>query len=317
MRVVVALGGNALERPDEEGSYEELVRNVRIACVDIVNLIRAGHDVVVTHGNGPQVGNLALQQEKSEGDIPIQPLHVLGSMTQGQIGYMIERELINRMNLEGHPSPVVTVITQILVDRSDAAFKNPTKPIGPFYDAEGADRLVKERGVTMMKVKAEGKRIYRRVVPSPEPLGIVEAETLGKLVESGAVVIACGGGGIPVTQNKKGELEGIDAVIDKDLAAEKLAESVRAEALLILTDVDSVKLDFGKPTERSIALMTVSEARKRIAEGQFLKGSMLPKVTACVRFVESGGEHAIICALGRALDGIKGKSGTRVAGPAV
>ncbi len=312
--MVVALGGNALGRPDEQGSYDEQVKNVRTACSDILDLIRAGHTVVITHGNGPQVGNLSLQQEKSGGEVPIQPLHVLGSMTQGQIGYMIERELINLMKKEGLTPPVITLITQVLVDRNDAAFKNPTKPIGPFYDAEGAGRIAKERGVTVMKVKTEGRRIYRRVVPSPEPLRIIEAEILGKLVESGAVVIACGGGGIPVIENKKGELEGIDSVIDKDLAAEKLAESVRAEALLILTNVDSVKLDYGKPTERSIPRMTVPEAKRRIEEGQFLKGSMLPKVTACLRFVESGGRYAVICALGRAVDGIEGKSGTRVAG---
>ena len=315
MRLVVALGGNALERSDERGTYDEQLRNVRSACTDIVALIEAGHGVAVTHGNGPQVGNLVLQQEKSAVDIPIQPLHVLGSMTQGQIGYMIQRELTNLLKNKGLSSPVVTVITQILVDGNDAAFSNPTKPIGPFYDAEGADRLLKERGVPVMRVKPAGKRIYRRVVPSPEPLRIVEAETIGRLVESGSIVIACGGGGIPVVQNKKGELEGIDAVIDKDLAAEKLAESVQADGLLILTDVEAVKLDYGKPTERSVLRMTPQEARRLIAEGEFLKGSMMPKVMACLRFVEWGGERAIICALGDAADGLEGRAGTRIAKP--
>ncbi len=310
MRIVVALGGNALENPEEKGLYEEQMKNVRTACAEIIELLRRRDQVLVTHGNGPQVGNLALQQEKARGDLPVQPLHVLGAMTQGQIGYMLQQTLQNLMMRENLSRPVVTLMTQVLVNRADQAFKNPTKPIGPFYDAETAERLRVERNYAMMKVKPEGVRIYRRVVPSPDPIRIIESDVIKRLTDEGVLVVASGGGGIPVVVDEKGGLHGVDAVIDKDLAAEKLAEAVKADTLLILTNIESVKIDFGKPGERSLKLLRVSEAKRYLAEGQFLPGSMKPKVQACVRFIEWGGSRAVIAPLGRAVESLKGSAGT-------
>jgi len=311
LRIVVAVGGNALERPEEKGTYEEQLRNVRVACGELVQLLAKGHQLLITHGNGPQVGTLALQQEKARVDLPAQPLHVLGAMTQGQIGYMIQQTLQNAAGRARVSESIISIVTQVLVDRSDPAFKNPTKPIGPFYDLETSERLKAERGYVMAKVKPEGVRAYRRVVPSPEPIRIVEAEAIKRLFdEGGVVVIASGGGGIPVVANGEGELEGVEAVVDKDLAAEKLAEAVKAEELLILTDVDGVKLNFGTPKERSLKRLTVGDAKRYLQEGEFLAGSMKPKVLACVRFTEWGGRRAVIASLGRAVESLEEKAGT-------
>jgi len=311
LRIVVAVGGNALERPEEKGTYEEQLRNVRVACDELVQLLLKGHQLLITHGNGPQVGTLALQQEKARVDLPAQPLHVLGAMTQGQIGYMIQQTLQNAAGRARISESIISIVTQVLVDRSDPAFKNPTKPIGPFYDLETSERLKAERGFVMAKVKPEGVRVYRRVVPSPEPIRIVEAEAIKRLFdEGGVVVIASGGGGIPVVANGEGELEGVEAVVDKDLAAEKLAEAVKAEELLILTDVDGVKLNFGTPKERSLRRLTVDDAKRYLQEGEFLSGSMKPKVQACVRFTEWGGRLAVIASLGRAVESLEEKAGT-------
>ena len=310
MRIVAAVGGNALERPEERGTYEEQLRNVRVACDELVQLLAKGHQLLITHGNGPQVGNLALQQEKARADLPTQPLHVLGAMTQGQIGYMIQQTL---QNLAGHArinKPIISIVTQVLVDRSDPAFKNPTKPIGPFYDFEASERLKAERSYVMTKMKPEGVRVYRRVVPSPEPIRIIEAEAIKRLFDEGGVVVASGGGGIPVAMNGEGELEGVDAVVDKDLAAEKLAEAVGAEELLILTDVEGVKLNFGTPKERSVRRLTIDEAKRFLEAGEFLAGSMKPKVQACVRFTVWGGRAAVITSLGKAVESMEGKAGT-------
>jgi len=310
LRIVVALGGNALMRPEEKGTYEDQVRNVQVACTEIAELIRRGDRVLLTHGNGPQVGYLALQQERARVELPSQPLHVLGAMTQGQIGYMIQQTLQNLLTRDASQGSVVSVVTQVLVDANDPAFKNPTKPIGPFYDAEAAEKLRAERGYVLTKVKPAGVRVYRRVVPSPDPIRIVEAEEIKRLVDEGFVVVASGGGGIPVVKNEKGALVGVDAVIDKDLAAEKLAEAVKAETLLILTDVDSVKLNFGRPGEKSLRSLTLSDAKRYMEEGQFLSGSMKPKVQACVRFLEWGGARAVISSLSLAIESLEGNAGT-------
>ncbi len=310
LRIVVAVGGNALERPEERGTYEEQLRNVRVACGELVQLLTQGHQLLITHGNGPQVGSLALQQEKARGDLPTQPLHVLGAMTQGQIGYIIQQTLQNFAGRARINKPILSIVTQVLVDRSDPAFKNPTKPIGPFYDLEASERLKTERGYVMSKVKPEGVRVYRRVVPSPEPIRIIEGEAIRRLFDEGGIVIASGGGGIPVVMNPEGELEGVDAVVDKDLAAEKLAEAVRAEELLILTDVDGVKLNFGTPRESSVKRLTVDEAKRYLREGEFLAGSMKPKVQACIRFSEWGGRAAVITSLGKAVESLEEKAGT-------
>lgn len=312
MKVVIALGGNALDQSEHQGVYENQVLRVKTVARQIVEMIRAGHQVVITHGNGPQVGNLALQQECATSEVPPQPLHVLGAMSQGQIGYLIQRELGNLLRAESVHGSVVSVVTQVVVDKNDGAFLNPTKPIGPFYDRATADRLAKERGYVIKQVKPMGERIFRRVVPSPDPVRIVEAAQLCELVDSGTVVVASGGGGIPVMMDASGSLMGVDAVIDKDLAAERLAEAVKADHLLILTDVDKVKINYGKPGERKLDKMTVSEAKSFMEQGQFPAGSMGPKVLACIRFLEWGGKASAIAGLDEAAEAFKGHAGTQI-----
>jgi carbamate kinase len=307
---MIALGGNAIKQPDESGTLEEQMRNVVTACGQIAEIARRGNDIIITHGNGPQVGNLAIQQENAQSIVPPQPLVVLGAMTQGQIGYMMQQSLRNLLSDDGWE--VVTAVTQVLVDKNDPDFTDPHKPVGPFYTEEEAERLRSEKGWTIVKVRPNSDRQWRRVVPSPIPLGIIEGKAIKKMVDSGMIVIASGGGGIPVIRNEGGKLEGVDAVIDKDRAGEVLAEDVGADVLLILTDVDSAKLDYGKPDERPIKRMTVSEARRYSNEGHFLPGSMGPKVEACIKFVEQGGEKAIITSLEKAADALEGRAGTTV-----
>ena len=246
-RVLVALGGNAIKQPDEKGTFEEQMRNVETACKQIAQLVRRGYQLVITHGNGPQVGNLAIQQEAAADQVPSQPLVVLGAMTQGQIGYMMQQQLHNI--LDGDGKDVATIVTQVLVSPEDPDFKDPTKPVGPFYTEEIAKKLSAERGWIVKKVRSTGDKTWRRVVPSPAPLGIAEAKAIRTMVEAGMIVIASGGGGIPVYRNKSGKLEGVDAVIDKDRAGAKLAEEVGSNVLLILTDVEYAMTDYGKPTQ--------------------------------------------------------------------
>lgn len=309
-RVVIGLGGNAIKQPDEWGTAEEQMRNVSIACRQIAEVARRDYEVVLTHGNGPQVGNLSIQQEQAQHIVPPQPLSILGAMTQGQIGYMIQQAL--RIRLVDSEKDIITVVTQVIVDKDDPDFEDPHKPVGPFYTREEAERLEVEKGWIFRKVHPNSTRPWRRVVPSPRPLGIVEGRAIKRMVEAGMIVIASGGGGIPVIVNDRGTLEGVDAVVDKDLAGEVLAEEVDADILLILTDVDSVKLDYGRPTERPIRQMNVSQARAYIVEGQFPPGSMGPKVEACIKFVKSGGERAIIASLERAVDALEGGAGTLI-----
>ena len=309
-RVLVALGGNAIKQPDERGTFEEQMKNVEIACKQIALLVRHGNDLVITHGNGPQVGNLSIQQEAAADQVPPQPLFVLGAMTQGQIGYMMQQNLHNI--LDGDGKQVAAIVTQVLVSPADPDFKDPTKPVGPFYTEDVAKKLASERGWIVKKVRPTGDKTWRRVVPSPAPLGIAEAKAIRTMVDSGMVVIASGGGGIPVYRNEKGHLEGVDAVIDKDRAGAKLAEEVGSNVLLILTDVEYAMMDYGKPTQAPIRKMTVSEARKRLKEGHFGAGSMGPKVEAALGFVERGGERAIITSLERAVDALEGKTGTHI-----
>jgi carbamate kinase len=310
LKIVVALGGNALVGENQKGTYEEMVSNVRTACSQMMRIIDTGHQLVITHGNGPQVGNLALQQTSASG-VPEMPLHVLGSMTQGEIGYMLQRELGNVLRSAGSKRPVVSLVTQVLVDKGDPAFKDPTKPVGPFYSEEEADNASMSKGFVIKRV-GSGARPYRRVVPSPEPVSVVEAESVSKMLGTGAIAVASGGGGIPVIRSKNGEYVGVDAVIDKDLSAEKLAEGIRADVLLILTGVDKAKRNFGRKGEKGIDSMTASEARNLMKEGQFPPGTMGPKVTACIRFVEWGGKPAIITSLERAVEALERSAGTRV-----
>ena len=306
--IVIALGGNAIKKADEKGTAEQQFRNVETTCKHILEIIKKGYRVVITHGNGPQVGNLLIQQEEAKKIVPPQPLDVLGAMTQGQIGYMLQQTLTNYLRKAGLNVPVVTVITQVLVNKDDPNFKDPSKPVGPFYTRRDAEKLVEEKGYIIKRVKP-GRKAYRRVVPSPNPIEIIEKDVIEMLVETGAIVIASGGGGIPVIE-ENGRLRGIEAVIDKDLAGEKLAEIVNADIFLILTDIEKVKLNFGKPNEKDLDKLTIKEAEKYLEEGHFLPGSMKPKVIACIRFLKAGGEKAIITALDKAAEALEGKTGT-------
>jgi carbamate kinase len=311
LKLVIALGGNALLRPEQKGTYEELVENVKVVCKQIMKVVDEGHQLALTHGNGPQVGNIALQQA-STSEVPENPLHVLGAMTQGEIGYVVQRELGNLLRSSGSKRPVVSLITQVLVAADDPSFKNPTKPIGPFYTEEEANRVAREKGFVMRKVAKTRSRQFRRVVPSPEPVKIIEADAITEILGSGSIVIAGGGGGIPVIEKRDSVYEGVDAVIDKDLCAERMAEAIGADVLLLLTNVDGVKVDYGTPDEKSLDRITISEAKALLASGQFPAGSMGPKVLACVRFVERGGAMGVISSIERAMDALNGKAGTRV-----
>jgi len=311
LKIVLALGGNALLDSGQKGSYEEQVRNVKTVAKQVMRIIDRGHQLVITHGNGPQVGNIAIQ-ESSTTEVPENPLHVMDAMTQGEIGYLIQRELGNLLRSVGSRRGVVSLICQVYVDRADPAFKNPSKPIGPFYDEGEAKKVAASKGFVMKAVAKTGTRRYRRVVPSPEPVRIVEADAVARILGTGPILVAGGGGGIPVVKNSKGDYEGVDAVIDKDLCAERLAEAVRADRLLVLTNIDKVRLNYGTPKQKDIDSMTVTEAKEYIKQGQFPAGSMGPKVVACVRFAEWSGKTGIIASLEQAVEALDGVAGTRV-----
>ena len=306
-RIVIALGGNALGSTP----YEQLSL-VTETAKPIVDLIAQGNEVVIAHGNGPQVGmiNLGLATAAEAGAIKSDmPFPECGAMSQGYIGYHLQNAIGNELAERGMAKDVATVVTQVLVEESDPAFQHPTKPVGAFYDKETADRIAAEKGYTMVEDAGRG---YRQVVPSPKPVDVIEKNTVKALVDSGAVVITVGGGGIPVVR-REGRLVGVPAVIDKDFASAKLAELLDADLLVILTAVEKVAINFGKPDQKGLDALTPAEAREYIAQGQFAPGSMLPKVEAAVRFAESKpGRAALITLLEKAKDGIEGRTGTRI-----
>lgn len=307
-KVLVALGGNAILKYEEKGTAEEQFENVKITCKHLVKLIKDGYKIAITHGNGPQVGDILLKNELAKDVLSPMPLDICGAQSQGMLGYMLQQSMQNEMNKAGINIPVVSLITQTLVDENDVAFKNPTKPIGPFYTASEAEKLRKEKGWIMIEDSGRG---YRRVVPSPQPKEIVEKHTIRTLFESGAIVIAVGGGGVPVII-KDGTLEGVVAVIDKDLSAQIFASDIRAEILLMLTDVEKVSLNYGKPGQMELDEMTTEEAKRYQQEGHFALGSMGPKVEAAIKFVEAGGEKAVITSLEMGRKALKGKAGTTI-----
>jgi carbamate kinase len=311
-RIVIALGGNAIKMPDQVGTCPEQLSRVRSASRRILEFIRNDFDVVITHGNGPQVGNLLVQQEAGSSQVPPQPLEICNAMTQGQLGYMLQQALMNELKSQKLNFDVVTMITQVLVDAKDPAFSNPTKPVGPFYDETTAKKYETERGYCLNRVKPNGEAPFRRVVPSPDPIRILEVKALKKVVDAGMVVIASGGGGVPVILNEDGKFWGVEGVVDKDLAGEKLAEAVAADVLMILTDVPRVKLGFGSPEERELDRLILRDAKKYLKQGEFLAGSMAPKVMACIRFIEYGGEEAIITSLDRAWSAVSQNEGTHI-----
>ena len=308
MLLVVALGGNAFVRKGERGTYEDYLRNSAVAAKAVVDLYAEGHRVVVTHGNGPQVGVVLEWMAALRDRIPEQPMDVANAMTQGWLGYLLQQAIGNEMEARGLTRKVVTLVTQVLVSPEDPAFRKPTKFVGPYYTREEAEKLSRERGWVFGRDPRGG---WRRVVPSPKPLGVVEAEAVQALVEQGYVVIAVGGGGIPVVRRGEG-LRGVEAVVDKDLASALLAKVLGADRLIILTDVDGVYLDYGKPGQRRVEVMTVEEAERWLREGQFPPGSMGPKVEAAIEFVRATGREAVIGALEDAPRVVRGEAGTRI-----
>ncbi len=309
--LVIALGGNAIHQPGQKGTTEEQLANIDATAAQVAVLARSGLKIVLTHGNGPQAGALLIQQEEAQAQVPGQSLAACGAMTQGQIGWMIQNRLRFHLDSLGLDVPVCSVVTQVLVSTDDPDFRDPSKPVGPFYTEEEAAALQASRGWTVRKVKPNGPKPWRRVVPSPEPMGIVEADIVSTLLASGILVVASGGGGIPVARQNGSGLVGVNAVIDKDKAGCILARAVGADGLLILTDVEKVALDYGRPTQRFVDHLTVDEAERYLAEGHFLKGSMGPKVEACARFVRATGATAWIGSLAKAAETLEGTSGTR------
>ncbi len=299
MRIVVALGGNALAK-----SPQEQLELVKATAKPLVDLIEENHELVIVHGNGPQVGMINNGMADAGVDMPFPEC---GAMSQGYIGFHLQNALQNELNSRKIEKSVATIITQVLVDENDVAFKNPSKPIGGFMSAEEAKALETEKGFTMVEDSGRG---YRRVVPSPKPISIKEKAVVVSLVESGNIVITCGGGGVPVISNN-GELHGVPAVIDKDFASELLAQTLDADYLVILTAVEKVAINFGKEDEQWLSTITPTEAREYSAEGHFAPGSMLPKVEACVMFADSKvGRKSLITSLEKAKDGLKGLTGT-------
>lgn len=310
-KIVIALGGNALQEAGKPATAEAQLEVVEKTSEYIADIIGEGYKVIIAHGNGPQVGRIVLQNEYATPVSPAMPFDVCGAMSQGYIGYHIQQGLTKVLRSRGNKSNVATVVTQVLVDRNDPKFKNPSKPIGPFYTEEEAKKIADEKGYVM---KEDAGRGWRRVVASPMPVEIEELSAVKCLVDNGFVVVTVGGGGIPVIRNDKGELEGTAAVIDKDLASEKLAEDLDADALVILTAVEKVSINYKKPDQKDLDKLTVSEARKYMVEGQFAPGSMLPKVEAAVKFVESKpGRITIITSLDKAVEALDGKAGTTIA----
>ena len=314
--ILIALGGNAIKQSNEKGSSEEQFKNCWKTTKHISEIIKnLGKEdrLIITHGNGPQVGNLMVQQKLSTDSVPAHPMDVVGAMTQGQIGYMLQQTLINHLKKMALDVPVCAIINQVLVDKNDPEFfgDKASKPVGNFLTAEEAKEMKENNPQYIIKqVKPNGERCWRRTVPSPDPLSNLEAEVIKKLVDTGVVVIASGGGGIPVLEDEQGNYKGIEAVIDKDLAGERLAEIIDADIFLILTDVENAKINYGKANEKSLGKITFEEAKQYLDEGHFLAGSMGPKVKACLRFLKNGGKKAIITSLDKALEALKEQSGT-------
>lgn len=309
-KLVIALGGNALQEAGKPATAQAQLEVVEKTSEYIADIVERGYEVIVAHGNGPQVGRIVIQNEVASASTPAMPFDVCGAMSQGMIGYHIQQGLSKVLRHRGINKNVVTVVTQVVVDKDDPKFKAPSKPIGPFYTEEEAKAIAAEKGYTM---KEDAGRGWRRVVASPLPVEIVELDAVKTLNDAGFVVVTVGGGGIPVIRNDAGDLEGVAAVIDKDLASEKLARDMDADALVILTAVEKVSINFKKPDQKDLDRMSAAEAKQYIKEGHFAPGSMLPKIEAALSFVESKpGRIAIITSLDKAADAIEGRAGTTI-----
>ena len=309
-KLVIALGGNALQEAGKPATAQAQLEVVEKTSEYIADIVERGYEVIVAHGNGPQVGRIVIQNEVASASTPAMPFDVCGAMSQGMIGYHIQQGLSKVLRHRGINKNVVTIVTQVVVDKDDPKFKAPSKPIGPFYTEEEAKAIAAEKGYTM---KEDAGRGWRRVVASPLPVEIVELDAVKTLNDAGFVVVTVGGGGIPVIRNDAGDLEGVAAVIDKDLASEKLARDMDADALVILTAVEKVSINFKKPDQKDLDRMSAAEAKQYIKEGHFAPGSMLPKIEAALNFVESKpGRIAIITSLDKAVDAIECRAGTTI-----
>lgn len=307
--IVIAIGGNSLIKDAQHMSVSDQYAAIVETAKHITDLVERGFRVVITHGNGPQVGFILLRSEHSRGLLHEVPLDSIGADTQGAIGYQIQQAMQNEFLKRKLKRSVATVVTQTLVDKNDPAFQKPSKPIGQFYKKEEAEDRMRTEKWTMVEDAGRG---WRRVVPSPKPMRIIEAEVIKHLVKDGYIVVAAGGGGIPVVQDEQGNLRGTAAVIDKDLASAVLAKEIAADVLVISTAVEKVCLNFGKPDQKTLDRMTVAEAKQHITEGHFKPGSMLPKIQACIQFIENGGNEALITCPEKLSDALAGKTGTRL-----
>ena len=311
-RIVVALGGNAISQPDEEGNVSQQFANSQRTAHALADIACAGHQLVITHGNGPQIGNFLIRNEAAAGVIYPLPMEVAAAHVQGGMGFMIAQTLTNELARRGDARIVTTIITTVLIDADDPSFRNPTKPIGRVMNQQDADRYRRDEGWSFKEIEP-GR--FRRVVPSPEPKHILEIETIRRAVDHCDIIIACGGGGIPVVRSATGDLKGVAAVIDKDLAGALLAVELEADTLLILTNVERVRLNYGKPTEQPIAHMTLAEARRHLKDGQFPPGSMGPKVQGLVNFLQNSSSPRAFAAIGPlegASECLAGRTGTHI-----
>jgi carbamate kinase len=305
---LIAVGGNSLIRAGEKGTIAQQLANTRRTAVAIAGLIRDGYHLVVTHGNGPQVGAALLRSERASDQVYSHPLDVCDASTQGEIGYLLQQSLTNELSAAGLQVPVVTVLTQVVVSRDDPAMRHPTKPIGPFYSRADAEERRRLFGWQIVEDAARG---YRRVVPSPEPIHIVELDVIRLLLDQGVLVIAVGGGGIPVVRSN-GTLEGIEAVIDKDRASALLASELGVDVFVISTDADSVYLDYKRPTQRPLRRLSAQELEAHYRAGQFPPGNMGPKVESALRFLRNGGKEVVITSYEHLCEAVEGEAGTHI-----
>ena len=309
---LVAMGGHAFMQKEERGTIEDHERNAERITGLLMTLVERGYNVVVTHGNGPQVGNLLIQHELARREVPVMPLDVLVAMTEGSLGYILQQSLLNQLRRREIKKYVVTVVTQVVVDENDPAFSQPNKPIGPFLSREEAERRRDEWGWQVREDSAE--RGWRRLVPSPRPLRVIQRQMIRETAQAGHIVVACGGGGIPIRVTSSGKYEGIEAVVDKDLTSSVLACDVRAELLIILTAVPQVYIDFGEPSQQPLSAVTIDEIERLHAEGHFPPGSMGPKIEAAIHFLRRGGRRTLISDPGSLPRAMEGSAGTHIIG---
>ncbi len=306
---LIAFGGNALLPDNEHGFQEDQMAFARKAAELMVHVVKKGYELVIVHGNGPQVGNILIQMEEAVNKIPPYSLDVCDAMTEGSMAFMLEKNIINELRRNSLDKEVASIVTQVIVDKDDPAFHNPTKPVGPFYSRFRAQALRREKKWTMVEDSGRG---WRKVVPSPKPIDVVPKWVIRDLVQAGRIVIAAGGGGIPVVIDGGGLFRGVEAVIDKDYAASLLAREIKVDLFVILTAIERVFVNFGKPDQRAVPVMTVDEARKYLAEGQFPPGSMGPKIRAAIEYIEAGGREVLITTAGHLKAALINRSGTKI-----